>query len=99
MKLSQEIVVNDMHKIKHILAETYGIESWVEYPGFLVIEMYGMELHAGYYFDDDEANDSQMFEIYDYTDGARDGFQTSFETFDDLRFIARKLHDALLMFA
>lgn len=99
MKLSQEIVTNDMHKIKHILAETYGIESSVEYPGYLVIEMYGMELHAGYYFDDDEANDSQIFEMYDFTNGARGVFETAFETFDDLRFIARKLHDALLMFA
>lgn len=93
LELTQEIVVNDLQKIKRILAETYGLESSIEYPGFLVIEIGGRELHAGYSFDYDEKADGEMFQLYDFTDGYNHPFSVAFKTYDDLRFISRKLHD------
>lgn len=94
MELTLETVTNDMHKIKTILRETYGISSLVEYPGYLSIEIGGRELHAGYYYHD-EQNNGDLFQLYDFTDGYQHDFSVTFETYDDLRFIAQKLHDVI----
>jgi len=95
LELTQEIVVNDLRKIKGILADTYGIESSIEYPGFLLIEHGERELHAGYSFDYDEKSDGEIFQLYDFTDGYNHPFSVTFETSNDLRYVARKLHNLI----
>ena len=98
MELTQEIVTNDMHKISRILADTYGISSSVEYPGFLLIEYGERELHAGYSYDYDEKSDGEIFTVYDFTDGYNHPFSVDFETNQDTRFIARKLHNLITVY-
>lgn len=100
MELTQEIVTNDCHKIKRILAETYGFDDvTIEYPGFLSILHEGREYHAGYSYDYEEKADGEMFQVYDFTDGYNHAFNESFATYDDLRFIARKLHNLIITHA
>lgn len=91
MELTQEIIFNDMHKIKERLGRLGLTDVTVEYPGFLSILIEGREIHAGYSFDYEEKQDGEMFQVYDFTDGYNHPFSLGFETNDDLQYTAGKL--------
>lgn len=96
MELTQEIVTNDMHKIKGHLARIGFDDVIVEYPGFLSIEYEGREIHAGYSYDYDEKADGAFFQVYDFTDGYQNNFHEIFATNDDLQYVAGKLRRLIL---
>lgn len=93
-ELTQESITRDMHKLRALL-KNKGIDSSVEYPGFLVIYSGDRELHAGYSFDYDEATDGVMFQLYDFTDGYNHDFSITFPTLGDLGLIALTLHNRI----
>lgn len=96
MELTQEIVTNDMHKIKGHLARLGFDDVIIEYPGFLSIAYEGREIHAGYYYDDDERADGEMFQVYDFTNGYQNDFIATFATNNDLQYVAGKLRRLIL---
>lgn len=91
MELTQEIIVNDLQKIKGYLARLGFTDVAVEYPGFLWIEHEGREIHAGYSFDYEEKQDGEIFHVYDFTEGYNHPFSVTFETNNDTQYTAGKL--------
>lgn len=98
MELTQEIVTNDMHKIKEHLGRLGLTDVSVEYPGFLSIVFGEREYHAGYSYDYDEKSDGEMFQLYDFTDGYNHPFSVTFETNQDTQYIAGKLRRLILSY-
>jgi len=96
MELTQEIIVNDLQKIKGYLARLGLTDVAIEYPGFLSIAIGGREIHAGYSFDYEEKADGEMFQVYDFTDGYNHPFSVDFETNNDTQYTAGKLRRLIL---
>jgi hypothetical protein len=91
MELTQELIVNDLQKIKAVLSKVYGVtDIIIEYPGFLSIGYDGHEIHAAYCYDGDENTDGEKFHVYDYSDGVND-FSRVFDTNNDTRYTAGKI--------